>query len=141
MKKNEPIKNIMSTDLVFATTQHKISEVKHLMQEHHIHHVPVVSGKSLQGLISWVDILRSSFSDLFVKGDKASEEQLDSVASIEDIMTRDVKTIKSSETVRDGALILLGADYNGLPVVDDNDELIGMVTSKDIIRYLVEQMA
>lgn len=141
MKKNEPIKHIMSSKIFSATTNSKISEVKHLMQDHHVNHIPVLSGKKLVGLVSRVDILRSSFSDLFVKSDKASEEQLDSVATIEDIMTRDIKTIKPSSTVRDGALILLGADYNSLPVIDDNEELVGIVTTKDIIRYLVEQMA
>jgi len=140
MKKNEPIKNIMSSKLVFATVNSKISDVKNLMQENHIHHVPIVSGKKLIGLVSRVDILRSSFSDLFIKDDKASEEQLDSVASIEDVMTRDIKTISTSETVRDAAMLLLADDFNSLPIIDNNEELAGIVTSKDIIRYLVEQM-
>ncbi len=140
MKKNEPIKNVMSSKLVFANINSKISEVKNLMQENHIHHVPVVSGKKLIGLVSRVDILRSSFSDLFIKDDKASEEQLDSVASIEDVMTRDIKTITTSATVRDAAMLLLADNFNSLPIIDNNEELVGIVTSKDIIRYLIEQM-
>lgn len=140
MKKNEPIKNVMSSKLVFANINSKISEVKNLMQENHIHHVPVVSGKKLIGLVSRVDILRSSFSDLFIKDDKASEEQLDSVASIEDVMTRDIKTITTSATVRDAAMLLLADDFNSLPIIDNNEELAGIVTSKDIVRYLIEQM-
>tara|TARA_R110002110_G_scaffold33533_2_gene114892 strand:+ start:8408 stop:8830 length:423 start_codon:yes stop_codon:yes gene_type:complete len=140
MKKNEPIKNIMSSKLVFATINSKISEVKSLMQENHIHHVPVVSGKKLIGLVSRVDLLRSSFSDLFVKEDKASADQLDSVASIEDVMTRDIKTLSVSSSVRDAALILLGNDFNSLPIIDSNEELAGIVTSKDITRYLIEQL-
>ena len=141
MKKNEPIKHIMSTQIISATLNSKISEVKHLMQENRINHIPVLSGKKLVGLVSRVDILRSSFSDLFVKSGKASDEQLDSVATIEDIMTRDIKTIKISNNVRDASLILLGADFNSVPVLDDNNELVGMVTTKDIIRYLTEQVS
>lgn len=140
MKKNEPIKNIMTSKLVFANINSKISEVKNLMQENHVHHVPVVSGKKLIGLVSRVDILRSSFSDLFIKDDKASEEQLDSVASIKDVMTQDIKTITTSSSVRDAAMVLLADDFNSLPIIDENEELAGIVTSKDIIRYLVEQM-
>lgn len=140
MKKNEPIKNIMSSKLVFATINNKISEVKALMQENHVHHVPVVSGKKLIGLVSRVDLLRSSFSDLFIKDDKASEEQLDSVASIEDVMTRDIKTLSVSSSVRDAAMLLLGDDFNSLPIIDSNEELVGIVTSKDIIRYLIEHL-
>ena len=140
MKKNEPIKNIMSSKLVFATINSKISEVKSLMQENHVHHVPVVSGKKLIGLVSRVDILRSSFSDLFIKDDRASEKQLDSVASIEDLMTRDIKTISISSTVRDAAMLLLANDFNSLPIIDNNEELAGIVTSKDVVRYLIEQI-
>lgn len=139
MKKNESIKNVMSSELISATTNQKISEVKALMQKNHVNHVPICAGKKLLGLISRTDLLRSSYSDLFVSSDKAADEQLDSVAKVEDIMTRDIKTIKDTDTVRDAALLILAANYNSLPVIDSNEDLIGVVTSKDIVRYLIEQ--
>lgn len=139
MKKNESVKNIMSTKIHSATIQSKISDVKRIMQDHHINHVPVVSGKKLIGLVSRVDILRSSFSDLFVSSDKGADEQLDQVATIEDIMTRDINTISETDTVRDAAMRLASANFNSLPVLDANKDLVGIITTKDMIRYLIEK--
>ncbi len=139
MKKNESIKSIMSTELVCGTTQSKISEIKTMMQESKIRHVPIISGKKLVGLISQVDILGSSFSNVFLDDDQTTNDQLDHTATVEQIMTKDLNTIHESETVREGALRLMSASFNSLPVVNDSEELVGIVTSKDLIRYLIEQ--
>lgn len=138
MKKNESIRNILTSSVKTASTKNKISEVKNMMQDNNIHHVPVVSGKKLIGMISRTDILRTSYSDLFVSQDPASDAQLDSVAKVEDIMTRDIKTLTVNDSIREAAQILLSAHFNSIPVIDENEDLAGIVTSKDMIRYLVE---
>lgn len=139
MKKNEPVKHIMSSKIISATTKDKISHVKKLMLDHHINHVPILSGKKLVGLISRMDLHRAEFSDVFEGNGSDSESQLDSVATIENIMTRDIKTLLDSSTVRDAALLLASAHFHSLPILNQSEELVGFVTSKDIIRYLVEQ--
>ena len=58
---------------------------------------------------------------------------------IKNIMTKDIKTMKASSTVREVAMLLLGADYNSVPIINDAEELVGVVTTKDIVRYVVEQ--
>ncbi|MCL1980342.1 MAG: CBS domain-containing protein [Proteobacteria bacterium] len=50
-----------------------------------------------------------------------------------DIMTHEVITIKQSATVRELAALLLTSNISGVPVVDDNDQVIGVVTESDLI--------
>ena len=139
MKKNESVKAIMSSDIIFTNINGKISEVRKLMRENRINHVPVISDDKLIGLVSRTDILRSSFSNIFVQNDDASDAQLDSTTSISDIMTTEIKTVTPTTSIREVATHLLTANYSSLPVIDDNEKLVGIVTTKDIIRYLVEQ--
>ena len=51
-----------------------------------------------------------------------------------DIMTRDVITVKPATTVEDFARILMKHGISGAPVVDDNENLMGIVTENDLIR-------
>lgn len=51
-----------------------------------------------------------------------------------DIMTKDVITVKPATTVEDFARILMKHGISGAPVVDDNENLMGIVTENDLIR-------
>jgi CBS-domain-containing membrane protein len=51
-----------------------------------------------------------------------------------DIMTKDVITVKPATTVEDFARILMKHGISGAPVLDDNENLMGMVTENDLIR-------
>lgn len=129
----------MTKDVVSVNTTHKISDVKNLMEQHNIHHVPVVSNKKIIGLLTGVDILRVSFSQLFTQSDRFNEEQLDNSAKIEEIMTKDIKLIQEQQSVREAADILSKVHFNSLPVINSNEELVGIITSKDLIKYLADQ--
>ncbi len=52
---------------------------------------------------------------------------------LRELMTKKVITISQDMTVRDAAKLLLKMRISGLPVVNDQEELVGMITEKDII--------
>lgn len=138
MKRNEPIKTIMSSDVTTVNVTQKLSEVRRLMSEQQIHHVPVVSGTKLVGMLSATDMVRLSFS-AYGTDERAVDAMLDHEFSIEKVMQTDLVTIKTSETVRDAARILRAGQFHSLPVVDEEHALAGIVTSTDLIRYLYDQ--
>lgn len=51
-----------------------------------------------------------------------------------DIMTRDVITAKLGTTVKELAKLLTDNKISGVPVLDDNDNMVGIVTENDLIR-------
>lgn len=138
MKKNESIRKIMSHTPFTGTVNNSFSEVVKKMQDNAIHHLPIVSGKELVGMLSSTDILRSSYSDIFIAPEKAAES-LDSTVKIENIMKKDLTSLKDTDTVRHAADILSTSEFNSIPVVNESKHLVGIVTSKDIIGYLVDQ--
>ena len=53
---------------------------------------------------------------------------------IQDIMTRAPITVKSSSSIADAARLLLDNHISGLPVVDDNGAIVGIVSEGDFVR-------
>lgn len=139
MKKNEPIRHIMSESVITTHHGEKLSEIRKKMQESGIHHLPVVSGTKLIGLISAPDILKYAFSSAFVPKTVDGDSTLDQLVSLEDVMIKNLVTIKSTDTVKHAAEMLSTREYNALPVVDDEQNLKGIVTTKDLITYLLDQ--
>jgi CBS domain-containing protein len=56
---------------------------------------------------------------------------------VEDIMTSDVITVKAETTVSEAADLMIKYNINRLPVMDDKDELAGIVARADIVRSMI----
>ena len=137
MKKNEPITHIMSTDLKTVHDAEPVSRLRELFEKDGIHHIPVVSGENLIGIISWNDFMRISFGEFGNQDGKALDEILDHTYKIHDIMVKNCTTIPQTGTIRDAARLLGSNSFHALPVVD-GEKLVGMVISTDLIRHLAE---
>ena len=139
LKNNDSIKNIMSPNVISVNLTQKISEIRQLMADEEIHHVPIVSGRKLVGMISSADMMRMSVSSAYGADQRAIDAMLDHEFTIEKAMRTDVVTLKESETVRDAARELRSSTFHSLPIVDDEGNLVGIVTSADLIAYLYAQ--
>lgn len=137
MRKNEPIRKLMSTSVISIHHGEPVSQARKIMVESGVHHLPVVSGDELKGIISWSDLLRISFGDAFGADERAVDATLDHTFTLELVMSVDVITVTPQTTVHEAAEILCKGDFHCLPVVDDG-KLVGMVTSSDLLKYLAE---
>jgi len=137
MRKNQSISHLMTSAPITVHHGDPISKVRQIFQEHRLHHLPVVDGENLVGLISWTDLMRFSYGDAFGEDDRAVDATLDHTHKLEDLMSRDPVTIGVNSGIRDAAQILSDADFHALPVVDGK-KLVGIVTSRDLIKFLLE---
>lgn len=137
MKQNEPVSKIMTSTVATVHTGQKLSEARRLLAERPFEHLPVVSGKSLVGMISAADLLRLTF-DAGNADERSMDAVLDHQFTIEGVMTKELTTIKSTDSIRYAAELLVKASHHSLPVVDDG-ALTGIVTGTDLIRFLLEQ--
>ena len=138
MKKNESITKIMSTNITAVHQGQKLSDVRHIICDSNIHHIPVVDGKVLIGLISFTDLMKLN---IVISG--ADERTIDSIVdqqfTIQDVMTTDLTTLKNTDTVRQASKILAESNFHSLPVVNEKKEIVGIVTMSDLIKYLNDQ--
>jgi CBS domain-containing protein len=138
MRKNDPIQNIMSKSIHSVQKGQPISEVFKILHSYKIHHVPVLHGESLVGIVSSTDLMQLSFG---AQGYDSNQmwSFIDSQHALVDVMTSDLKTLNQSDVVRDAAQALASGSYHSLPITDQQSKLVGMVTSTDLINYLCEQ--
>ncbi len=138
MKKKESVSQIASTALITIQIGQKLSEARKLMQVNQIHHVPVLQGKKLMGILSAVDLATLSLTS-FGSDERANDAILDNQFSVEEVMSKNMVTIKPTAPIREAAEILAEGHFHSLPIVDKEGDLQGLVTSTDLIRYLLSQ--
>jgi len=136
MRRNEQISKIMTPNPVTAHHGVALSEVRNLMAENNCHHMPVVSGKSLKGMISSTDLLRVTYE--YGEDPSGNNAVLDNTRTIEDVMQASAVTVSPHDTIRSAAEIFSKNWFHALPVCEDG-ELVGIVTTTDIVNYLLDQ--
>ncbi len=134
---NQPLTTIMAADPVTVDRGQTVSEVRFLLANERIHHLPVIEEGRLVGMISSNDVMRVSFS--LDTDDAVSRTLLDQTVSIDDLMVADLVTVSAHGSVRDAAIALSAGGFHAVPVVDDEGHLVGIVTSTDLIQYLLDQ--
>jgi len=139
MKKNEAIKNIMTKNIVSVNITDLFSVAKQKMESLSVNHIPVLEGTKLKGMLSRIDILKYSYSDSYNTDEREENAALDHTVIIEKIMTQDLTVLSEDDTVRTAVEILTTSSFNSLPIVNAEHELVGLVTSKDLLGYLLEQ--
>lgn len=140
MKKREPVSTIMTKNMHVVQLDDKLVHVRELIRKHGIRHVPVVYKKQLVGIISKTDINRLTFGTLFEGQQDADEAVLD-MLTLNQVMSHKPRVVRADDTIRKVAEILAVEEFHALPVVDPEDEskLVGIVTTTDVIRYMLEQ--
>jgi len=126
----------MTADPISINLTNKISDAVQVFKERNIRHIPVVSGDKLIGLISKTDIERISFVN-GVEDDKAATAVYD-MLNIEQVMSKQLETIEAEDQIRDAAMLLAKGKYHALPVTKDG-ALAGIVTTTDVLNYMLEQ--
>lgn len=138
MKKNESVVKIMTKELITIHDGEPVSKLRKIFEQDSIHHIPVVSGEKLIGIVSWNDFMRVSFGEFGNQDANGLDAILDHTYKIHEVMHPDPTTMPSDGTIRDAARVLGSSDFHSLPVVE-GEKLVGLVTSTDLINYLADQ--
>ena len=138
MKKREPVSSIMTASVITVDkNDHDLRDVKEVFRKEKIRHIPVMEGDKLSGIISKNDLNRLSFGALFDNQENADEAVLD-MLTIDQVMSSNPKSVTPDTTVKEVAEIFASQQFHSLPVAE-NGNIKGIVTSTDVIKYLLEQ--
>ncbi|MEL6655451.1 MAG: CBS domain-containing protein [Bacteroidota bacterium] len=136
MKKRTPVAKIMTSSPISVNLTNGIGDVVQIFADHNIHHLPVVSGDRLIGMISKTDIERISYVEGYDEGGVTT--MVNEMLTLEQVMTKQVETIQIDDQIKEAAQLLAKGEYHALPVLD-GQQLTGIVTSTDVIKYLLAQ--
>lgn len=89
--------------------------------------------KSIEG---YLDITPSDFKEFYIRAYEQARKRLLNGITAGMIMTRHVHSIDEGESISQAAMIMAEANISGLPAVDKNNEIVGVITEKDFLREL-----
>lgn len=138
MRQRTPVSAIMTKNIIGLTRSDDLERAEMLFNRYKIKHIPVVSGETIIGMLSYTDLMRISFAETPDEGNNSVESIVYNIFTIEQVMVKDVVTITSETTIKEASQILADREFHALPVVDDGT-LIGIVTTTDLLNYYIKQ--
>lgn len=149
---DQPVSMIMTTgDLITADVSDEVSVAIEIFRQGRISHIPVLSeGSKLVGVVSPADILKVSAllgtSSGSAQQEPAGAPRAPGAAApkrgragirISDVMTKNIETVRPTVHLRQAALLFISGGFHSLLVTASDGELLGIVTTSDILRALI----
>ena len=140
MAKPRTISEIMTRNVVTLFEEENLAQVRENLARYHFHHLPVVDDGKLVGMLSQRDMMRATVTGLD-RGAAAQsrEDRFLEQTFVRDLMETKVITAVESDTIKDAAKRMMERRIGALPVVDADNNLIGIVTENDLVRTIVDE--
>jgi CBS domain-containing membrane protein len=138
MRQHVPVSTIMTKDIVKLTIKDDLTKAESLFKQYKIRHIPVVSGATIIGILSYTDLLRISFADAIDDDDEVVDTTVYNMFTVEQVMAKKLITISPDTTIKEAAEILANKEFHALPVCEGH-LLVGILTTTDLIKYLIKQ--
>lgn len=131
------VADVMTTNPLSVSPSETVGQADELMSEHRIRQLPVVQGRLLVGIITDRD-LRSFLSGALLSAPEEREHALGT--KISDVMTTNPLTVTPDDELQEAIELLLEEKIGGVPVVDESEGLVGIVTYVDVLRCFANRM-
>jgi CBS domain-containing protein len=129
--------DIMTRDPLTVTVAESIGTAEELMVENNVRQIPVVDGKELVGIVTDRDI-RSFLSDALLLQPDARDKARR--ASVRDLMTAEPVSLSPDDDVQDAIELLIEEKFGAIPVVDEAEGLVGIVSYVDVLRCYLNRL-
>ncbi|WP_223550380.1 HPP family protein [Aestuariivivens sp. NBU2969] len=133
MKRNSIIP-VMTKKVVFVSPEQNLLDVKHIYEKKKWHHhIPVLENERLVGMVSLVDFMYN-----IVGAGMNDDHEVYKKLKVKDIMTQKPFYLTTKASVEDVAKVLSTQYYHAVPILED-DKLVGIVSTADIINYYLNK--
>lgn len=129
--------DVMTREPLTVTATETIGEADDLMSQNKILQLPVVKGKELVGIITDRDI-RSFLSGSLLASPDQREMALKT--RIREIMTSEPITVSPDDDLEEAVELLIEEKVGGIPVVDEAEGMVGIVTYVDVLRCFLNRL-
>lgn len=137
MDKTTTVGQIMTTEVITVTPKDTMAEVQHIFKTNNIHHIPVVEGTKVVGIVSHSDYLKLLHGFTLFNTQKSTDYNDAIMRSllIQEVMVKQVAKLNPEDTVLMAASFFRENLFHALPVVKRDGTLVGIVTTYDLLNY------
>ena len=134
------VSDVMTTTVISVTPDVSVNEAMRILRENKIRRLPVTDGYgNVIGIVTEKD-LKSAAPSLATTLDIWEIHQALEKVKVEEVMTKDVITIREDEPVEEAARIMAEKKVGALPVLNEEGKLCGIITESDIFRTFVRML-
>ncbi len=128
-------KEFMTTNVVTVLPTTSVEESYGYMKEYRIRHLPVVDRHGdLVGIVSDRDVRQALVTP------SSDNDQASSEVTVGEIMTEKLFTVTPDTDIAEAASLIYFQKIGGLPVVDDEGKLVGIITAIDLLGLLIKMV-
>lgn len=138
MKQKVPVEQIMTTKLVTLTLSDTLYDAEKLFKQYKIRHIPIVENKKLIGILSYSDLLKISYADMVDEEENVSAIVYD-MYNISQVMAKVLIKALPSDTIKSVTETLAVQSFHSIPIVDEHENLVGIVTTTDLLKYFLSE--
>lgn len=141
MRTGALVSEIMTREVVTLLEEDNLQNVAGGLERFRFHHIPVVDDRKVVGMLSQRDILRATVAGVDTgAAARTREARFLEQTFIRDVMQTNVVTARPDETIKVAAQRMLAHRFGALPVIDDDGDLLGIVTEHDILRTVASEL-
>ena len=132
------VSEVMTRDVVLVSPYTRVIHLRRLLIDKDISRVIVTDRGKIVGIVTERDVAEALGTFRKIVEHYYQDERIKHFYA-EQIMTANPITINQNDTIADACKLMLTNEISGLPVVDDEKRLVGIVTKTDITRYVAER--
>lgn len=132
------IKDLMTSPVVTLHPSDKMEKAAEVFENKPFHHIPVVDDeRKVVGIISRHDYYKilNTFTVFNTDNSRRSNETMLKALLTRDVMTKQLATINSKDSVEKAVGMFQENLFHALPVVNDQKQLEGIITTYDLLNY------
>jgi len=129
--------DVMTRDPLTVSPTETVGKADELMSENNIRQIPVVNGREVVGIVTDRDI-RAFLSEALTGDSDTREKALRT--PIRDIMTTEPLFLEPDDELQDAVEILVEEKFGAIPVVDEAEGLVGIVSYVDVLRCFLNRL-
>jgi CBS domain-containing protein len=122
-------------DPIIVSPGDRVSHARRIILDKDIGRLPVVENNDLVGIITERDVAKAMMNFRYLVPDNQQDERIKNLI-VGDIMTRNVISVRTNTVITEVVSILLKENIGGMPVLNLQDEIAGVISRREIVSYL-----
>jgi CBS domain-containing protein len=135
MRSNDRVDQFMTEAVLSINVDEPAGEVLRLFAGYPVHHLPVLSNQKVVGMLGSADVRKI---EAFLPKGAGREEYLSQRLQVATLMRKPAITIRPHATLLDAARLMASNAVHALPVVDEQERLLGIITTTDVMHAALE---
>ncbi|MDO5848093.1 MAG: CBS domain-containing protein [Methanobrevibacter sp.] len=131
------VKDVMSKNITSVSPDERVVHARRLMIDAKVGRLPVIENDKLVGMITYKDLIRA-FLDIKKNVPENHQKVHLKELLVDEIMTPNPLSANEYESVSKVDNLMIETGFNGIPTINDNNYVVGIITQTDILGLLIE---